>query len=99
MGVTMQVPELNSIKDVELQIAEIETGLSDQNNIIYKMFTQKKDIIRYLADCYEVLVINGKIDIQKNQIAKHLMKRMKEINADITKTWIYESLPSKYKFQ
>ena len=86
-----------TIQDAELAVAEIETGIHNPNNLIHKMFSQKRDVVRYLADCYEVLIDNNKLDVQVNQIANYLMKKIESSNADITKVWVYDSLPAKYK--
>lgn len=87
-----------SLEEAQHTINEIETGLKDHNPLIFQMFSQKRDIIRHLGECYEILVTNNKIpDLQTNQIATYIMKKLSSINADVTKTWVYDSLPAKYK--
>ena len=78
-------------------ISDIEKGFTNSDSIIQKAFMQKGDVVRLLASSYETLVINGIIEIEIENIATYLMKRLKSLNADITKVWIYEALPAKYK--
>ena len=62
-----------------------------------RMFASKRDTVRYLAECYEILVDAEEMELQKTQIARYLYKRLDTLNAEITKVWVYDSLPSKYK--
>ena len=86
-----------TVEIAQSSINQIEKSLEDPSHHIHQMLSQKRDVVRYLAECYEVLIENHKIDIPTNEIAKYLMKRLESIHADITKVWIYESLPAKYK--
>jgi len=94
---TTLAKEAITLEAAESAINEIETGLQDSNHIIHKMFAQKRDVVRYLADCYEVLVYNKRLELHTNQIANYLMKKIQSIDADISKVWVYDSLPAKYK--
>lgn len=88
----------SSLEDAQATINEIETGLENHSPLIYQMFSQKRDVIRHLGECYEILVKNNKIpDLETNQIAKHIMKKLSKLNVDVGRTWIYDSLPAKYK--
>jgi len=86
-----------SIKEAQEAINSIEDGLANSDSIIKKMFTEKKHVVRYLADCYEILIVNRKMEGNINEIATYLMKKIKSLDADISKIWVYESLPAKYK--
>lgn len=94
---TPQVLQLD-LDTAQSAINEIELSLTDPNHILHRMFAEKRDIVRYLAECYEILVINEKLEIQTNQIANYLLKRVTKIDAAIGKSWVYDSLPAKYKF-
>ncbi len=93
----MSTIEVITIEAAESAIQEIEGGLSNSNHLVYKMLSNKSDVVRYLADCYEVLIVNEKMEIEKSQIATYLMKKLKSIDANISKVWVYDSLPAKYK--
>lgn len=85
------------ITKAQKDIDEIESGIKNNDSLINKMFALKRDVVRHLAECYEVLVIAEKITIQTSEIANFLMKKLEKLNADITKVWVYDSLPAKYK--
>lgn len=86
-----------TLQDAELSIQNIEKDISTNSTIIHHMFTKKKDAVRFLADCYEVLIFHKKIDLQVTQIAHYLVKKLTKLNKDIYPTYIYDSLPSKFK--
>lgn len=85
------------ISRAQLAIKEIESGISKSGSIIHKMFSSKRDTIRYLADQYEILAESDTLQLQKKQIANFLMKRIKVLDANIGTAWVYDSLPQKYK--
>lgn len=86
-----------TLQDAELSIENIEKDISTNSTIIHHMFTKKKDAVRFLADCYEVLIFHKKIDLKVPQIAHYLVKKLTKLNKDIYPTYIYDSLPSKFK--
>lgn len=85
------------ITKAQKDIFEIESGIKNSNSLINKIFTSKRDTVRYLAECYEVLVVANKITLKKNGIANFLMKRFQELDVKIGTSWVYDSLPAKYK--
>ena len=86
-----------TIETAESAINEIETGLQNKDTIIHHMFTEKRDVVRYLAECYEVLITNEKMDLEVKQIANYLVKKLAKFESNIYSTYIYDSLPAKYK--
>lgn len=85
------------ITKAQKDIDEIESGIKNNDSLINKMFVLKRDVVRHLAECYEVLVNADKITIQTSEIANFLIKKLETIDANITKVWVYDSLPAKYK--
>ena len=79
-------------------IDEIEQGFSNTNSILSKTILNKGELLRLLAASYEMLSIHKVIDIPVNHIANHIMKRITELNSDLSSTRVYDSLPSKYKY-
>jgi hypothetical protein len=79
-------------------IQEIEQGFSNTNSIFSKTILNKGELLRLLAASYEVLSINKVINISVDHIASHIMKRITELNSELSSTRVYDSLPSKYKY-
>lgn len=86
-----------NIIEAQKAIEEIELGLKNNDSLINKMFVSKRDTVRYLAECYEVLANSNTIELEKSNIANFLMKRLQTLNVNIGTSWVYESLPWKYK--
>ncbi len=91
----MEIPSecIQAQKDID----EIEQGFSNPNSIYHKTILNKGELLRLLASSYELLSINNVIDVPVNHIANHIMKRVTELNTNLSKAWIYDSLPTKYK--
>jgi len=87
----------NEIDQAMLTIEQIESDLQNPDSITRKTFLSKGQIIRLYASAFEILSINGKIDVPVNQIANHIMKRTQQLGESISKAWIYDELPTKYK--
>ena len=56
---SVKTQDIISLEVAQSAVNEIETGLKDSTHIIHQMFAQKRDVVRYLADCYEVLIENN----------------------------------------
>ncbi len=85
------------ITHAKLTISQIESDFSNVDSITHKALMSKGQIIRLYAETFEFLSINDSLDIPVNQIANHIMKRMKEMKANVFSTYVYDSLPAKYK--
>lgn len=87
--------EINLAKQT---ISEIENGLSNPESIFHRTILNKGELLRLLAASYETLCVNKVMDLQVNHIANHIMKKVKELNSELSSTRIYDSLPAKYKY-
>lgn len=85
------------VEQAKQTIKQIETDFQDPNSITRKIFLNKGQILRLYASSFEILSQEGIIDLQINEIANHIYKRTKELDEKISKTWIYDELPTKYK--
>lgn len=90
--------DTQAIQEAQNSINEIETSLNDPSSLIHKMFQNKRDTIRYLAECYEILTESHTLEMRTNQIANYIIKKVSKIDEKgISKAWVYDTLPPKYK--
>lgn len=89
----LSVECLQAQKDIQ----DIENNLSNPTSILHRTLLGKGEVLRLLATSYEILFNNGLSKVPVNGIASHILKRVSEINTNLSKSWIYESLPAKYK--
>lgn len=86
-----------TLEDAQKSIKEIEDSLLTDTTTLHHMFISKQDAVRFLAECYEVLIYHEKIDMKENQIANFLVKKLSKLDSKISQTHIYDNLPAKYK--
>jgi len=84
-------------EQAQKDILEIESGLSKPESVFHRTLLNKGELLRLLAASYEVLSTNNLTEIPVNGIANHIMKRITQLNTNLSKAWVYDSLPSKYK--